>query len=90
MTRAAITIAAAVAISACGTPSRVAGAPAISSPPVTTPVQQLHADLSAIFDTGEFGRSFWSVLVRSADSADELYSVNAAKLMMPGLVTTTS
>jgi len=84
VTRAAITIAAAVAISACGASPRVAVAPASSSRPGATPVQQLHADLSAIFDTGQFGRSFWSVLVRSADSADELYSVNAAKLMMPG------
>ena len=33
-----------------------------------TPVQQLQADLSAIFETPQFERSFWSVLVRPADS----------------------
>ena len=49
-----------------------------------TPVQQLHADLSAIFETPQFERSYWSVLVRPADSIDDLYSLNAGKLMMPG------
>lgn len=49
-----------------------------------TPVQQLHADLSSIFETPQFDRSFWSVLVRRADSTDDLYSLNAFKLMMPG------
>jgi D-alanyl-D-alanine carboxypeptidase/D-alanyl-D-alanine-endopeptidase (penicillin-binding protein 4) len=51
-----------------------------------TPVQQLQADLSAIFDTPQFERSFWSVAVRPGGSNDDLYSLNAAKLMMPGSV----
>jgi D-alanyl-D-alanine carboxypeptidase/D-alanyl-D-alanine-endopeptidase (penicillin-binding protein 4) len=53
-------------------------------PRTTTPVQRLQADLSAIFETPQFARSFWSVLVSSADAGDDLYSLNAAKLMMPG------
>jgi D-alanyl-D-alanine carboxypeptidase/D-alanyl-D-alanine-endopeptidase (penicillin-binding protein 4) len=47
-------------------------------------VQQLQADLSNIFETPQFERSFWSVLVRPADSFNDLYSLNAGKLMMPG------
>ena len=31
-----------------------------------------------------FERALWSVLVRRADAADDLYSLNAGKLMMPG------
>lgn len=85
MTRAALALAAALAVSACGTPRAVAVAPA---PPasVISPVQQLRADLSAIFETPEFERSFWSVLVAPADAGDDLYSLNATKLMMPGSV----
>ena len=82
MTRAALALAASLAISACGTsrsnPSVAAAAPA------PTPVQALEADLAAIFETPQFDRSFWSVLVRPASSEANLYSLNAAKLMMPG------
>jgi D-alanyl-D-alanine carboxypeptidase/D-alanyl-D-alanine-endopeptidase (penicillin-binding protein 4) len=82
VTRAALALAATLAVSACGSP-RVAVAP--GTPAGTrTPIQQLHADLSSIFETPQFERSFWSVLVRRADSADDLYSLNASKLMMPG------
>jgi serine-type D-Ala-D-Ala carboxypeptidase/endopeptidase (penicillin-binding protein 4) len=83
VTRAALALAAALAVSACGPPARVAvtpGAPAGTR----APLQQLQADLSAIFETPQFERSFWSVLVRPANSTDDLYALNAAKLMMPG------
>ena len=83
MTRAAIALAAALAVSACGASRTVAIAPATAAS-TTTPVQRLQADLSAIFDNPQFERSFWSVLVSSADAGDDLYSLNAAKLMMPG------
>jgi serine-type D-Ala-D-Ala carboxypeptidase/endopeptidase (penicillin-binding protein 4) len=83
VTRAAIAFAAALAVSACGASRTVAIAPA-TAPSTTTPVQRLQADLSAIFETPQFERSFWSVLVSSADAGDDLYSLNAAKLMMPG------
>ena len=83
MTRAAIVFVAAFAVSACGPSRAVAVAPAA---PVIwrDPVQQLQADLSAIFQTPQFERSFWSVLVREAASDDDLFALNAAKLMMPG------
>jgi D-alanyl-D-alanine carboxypeptidase/D-alanyl-D-alanine-endopeptidase (penicillin-binding protein 4) len=81
VTRAAIALAAVLAASACGTSRTVAVAPPATA---RTPVQQLQADLSAIFDTPLFDRSFWSVLVRPAASGDDLYALNAGKLMMPG------
>jgi D-alanyl-D-alanine carboxypeptidase/D-alanyl-D-alanine-endopeptidase (penicillin-binding protein 4) len=49
-----------------------------------TPAERLQADLSAIFTTPQFARSFWSVLVRPGNGSEDLYSLNAAKLMMPG------
>jgi D-alanyl-D-alanine carboxypeptidase/D-alanyl-D-alanine-endopeptidase (penicillin-binding protein 4) len=42
--------------------------------------------LSSIFSASLFDRSFWSVLVRPASSGDDLFSLNAGKLMMPGSV----
>jgi D-alanyl-D-alanine carboxypeptidase/D-alanyl-D-alanine-endopeptidase (penicillin-binding protein 4) len=82
VTRAALALAAALTVSACGSPARVAVTPAAST--ARTPVQQLQADLFTIFETPQFERSFWSVLVRPADSSNDLYSLNAGKLMMPG------
>jgi serine-type D-Ala-D-Ala carboxypeptidase/endopeptidase (penicillin-binding protein 4) len=85
VTRAAVALVAALAVSACGSSKTVVVAP--TAPATTrTPVQQLQADLSAIFETPQFERSFWSVLVRLGASDDDLYSLNAAKLMMPGSV----
>jgi D-alanyl-D-alanine carboxypeptidase/D-alanyl-D-alanine-endopeptidase (penicillin-binding protein 4) len=83
VTRAVIALAAATAISACGGSRTIAVAPA---PPASavSPVQKLHADLSAVFETSQFERSFWSVLVRPAGPGNDLYSLNAGKLMMPG------
>jgi serine-type D-Ala-D-Ala carboxypeptidase/endopeptidase (penicillin-binding protein 4) len=81
--RAAIAFAAALAVAACGASRTIA----VTPPPAartTTPLQQLHSDLSAIFETPQFERSFWSVLVSPVDPGDDLYSLNAAKLMMPG------
>ncbi len=83
MTRAAAALVAALGVSACGSSRTVAVTPT-ASPTTRTSVQQLQADLSAIFETPQFERSFWSVLVRPGASNDDLYSLNAAKLMMPG------
>ena len=81
MTRAATALAAALMISACGPPKTVAITP---GSPLGDPVQQLKLNLTAVFDAGQFERSFWSVLVRRADADTDVYSLNAGKLMMPG------
>ena len=44
----------------------------------------LQRELSAIFEAPEFDRSIWSVLVRPLESTDNLYALNASKLVMPG------
>jgi serine-type D-Ala-D-Ala carboxypeptidase/endopeptidase (penicillin-binding protein 4) len=49
-----------------------------------SPVESLQRDLSAIFQAPEFERSTWSVLVRPAASGENLFSLNASKLVMPG------
>ena len=83
MIRAVIALAAVLAVCGCGAPRAVAVTPA--APVATTsPVDRLQADLSAIFTTSQFERSFWSVLVRPADAGESLYALNASKLMMPG------
>ena len=82
MTRAATALFAALAVAGCGSATTVAVVPA--TPSTISAAHRLQADLSAIFQTPQFERAFWSVLVRPADSSDDLYSLNAAKLMMPG------
>ncbi len=82
MTRAAITLAAVLAVYGCGGPKPVAVTPA--SPATLSAADRLEADLTAIFTTAQFERSFWSVLVRPVNSSANLYTLNAAKLMMPG------
>lgn len=83
MTRAALAVLAALAIPACG-PAQIVVATPPASASATSATDRLQADLSAIFQTPQFERSFWSVLVRPVDSTDDLFSLNAAKLMMPG------
>lgn len=83
MIRAAIVLIAALAASACG-PKSATVAPVPSAAP--SPAQQLRADLAAIFDSPQFERSYWSVLVRRAGSNEDLYALNAGKLMMPASV----
>jgi len=65
-----------LALSGCG-PQHVAVVP-------VSPAQSLQQDLSAIFNAPEFDRSFWSVLVRPMSSKENLFALNASKLVMPG------
>jgi D-alanyl-D-alanine carboxypeptidase/D-alanyl-D-alanine-endopeptidase (penicillin-binding protein 4) len=53
-------------------------------PPRPSPLEILRADLAAIFDDNQFQRSYWGVLVRSTAASQDVYALNAAKLMMPG------
>jgi serine-type D-Ala-D-Ala carboxypeptidase/endopeptidase (penicillin-binding protein 4) len=83
VTRAAIALAAVLALSGCGTPKNVTVAPPASAPS-TSPADRLRADLTAIFSASQFERAFWSVLVTPASSSESVYALNDAKLMMPG------
>lgn len=79
-----VAIFATLATFACGTPKPVVVAPA--EPAVDAAAASLQDDLDNIFSTSEFDRSFWSVLVRSSQSNDDIFALNASKLMMPGSV----
>ena len=83
MTRAGIVLVAVLTFGACGSSKRVAAAPPIPVIPRTA-IEQLHIDLSTIFEAPQFERAIWSVLVAPSDSGDPLYSLNAPKLVMPG------
>jgi serine-type D-Ala-D-Ala carboxypeptidase/endopeptidase (penicillin-binding protein 4) len=47
-------------------------------------VEILREDLAAIFDAPRFERALWSVLIRPVSSDEDLFSLNPAKLVMPG------
>ena len=83
MTRVAFALfATTFAFAACGAPKPITLAPV--QPPALPPIASLRSDLEAIFASPEFERSFWSVVVRPLASSDDLYALNAGKLMMPG------
>ena len=68
----------------CGAPRSVAVTP---EPPGASSVAILRKDLSAIFDAPQFERSFWSVLICPVSrqvGGETLFSMNPAKLVMPG------
>ncbi len=77
-----MTLAAVLAVYGCGGPKPVAVTPA--SPATLSAADRLQADLTTIFTTAQFERSFWSVLVRPVNGSASLYTLNSAKLMMPG------
>jgi D-alanyl-D-alanine carboxypeptidase/D-alanyl-D-alanine-endopeptidase (penicillin-binding protein 4) len=84
VTRAALAFVATLAVAGCGAPRGTVAVTPATPAIARDPVQQLQTDLAAIFQTPQFDRSFWSVLVREAASSDDLYALNASKLMMPG------
>jgi D-alanyl-D-alanine carboxypeptidase/D-alanyl-D-alanine-endopeptidase (penicillin-binding protein 4) len=77
----AFTAALALSVNACG-PGRPAKL--VPAPPPPSPLEALRADLTAIFDDPQFQRSYWGVFVRSITPPQDVYALNAAKLMMPG------
>jgi D-alanyl-D-alanine carboxypeptidase/D-alanyl-D-alanine-endopeptidase (penicillin-binding protein 4) len=74
----------ALTLSACGRRHVNLPLPTPATPVAASPQAVLQKDLSAIFEAPEFQRSIWSVLVRPASSSVDLYSLNSAKLVMPG------
>jgi D-alanyl-D-alanine carboxypeptidase/D-alanyl-D-alanine-endopeptidase (penicillin-binding protein 4) len=83
VTRATFALAVTLVASACGGSRTVAVIPTSAIIP-SVPGQTLQADLAAIFETPQFDRMLWSVLVKTESSDAALYSLNAAKLVMPG------
>jgi D-alanyl-D-alanine carboxypeptidase/D-alanyl-D-alanine-endopeptidase (penicillin-binding protein 4) len=81
--RAAFTLLIALLTAACGQ-KHVAVSPA--GPPAATVshAELLERDLASIFGAPQFDRAFWSVLVQSLGSAQNLYALNPQKLMLPG------
>jgi D-alanyl-D-alanine carboxypeptidase/D-alanyl-D-alanine-endopeptidase (penicillin-binding protein 4) len=68
-----------LAAAGCG-PHR---APATSPAPVSRAVRELQSDLSRVFGAPINKRGVWAVDVRSLDTGERLFELNADKLMMP-------
>ena len=68
-----------LAASACA----VHATPQRSSPQPSRAVRELRADLERVFGAPIMDRGTWAVDVRSLDTGERLYSLNAGKLMMP-------
>jgi len=83
VTRAALALLAALTVVDCGAPKPVVVTPD-APPPAASRLASLQQELAAIFQTPQFDRSFWSVLVRPAGSTEDMFALNAGKLMMPG------
>jgi D-alanyl-D-alanine carboxypeptidase/D-alanyl-D-alanine-endopeptidase (penicillin-binding protein 4) len=81
VTRVATLLAAALAVCTCGPPRTVATVP--PPPAAVSSVDRLRADLTAVFTDPQFERSLWSVLVVPSDEPAPVFTLNAAKLMMP-------
>ena len=57
--------------------------PQASPTPVSRAVRELGTDLQHVFGAAIMDRGVWGVDVRSLDTGERLYSLNAGKLMMP-------
>jgi len=83
VTRAVFALWAALAVVACG-PSRPVVVPPTRAPLAPSAADILRTDLAAVFNDPQFERALWSVLVRPVDSQEDLFALNARKLVMPG------
>jgi D-alanyl-D-alanine carboxypeptidase/D-alanyl-D-alanine-endopeptidase (penicillin-binding protein 4) len=75
--RAAIIIVALTLSSACAAKAQV------QYQPDSKPVQQLRRDLGRVFGAPVMARGVWGVDIRSLDTGERIYELNAGKLMMP-------
>ncbi len=53
------------------------------SDPDTRPVRELRAELGRVFGAPVMARATWGVDIRSLDTGERLYELNAGRLMMP-------
>jgi D-alanyl-D-alanine carboxypeptidase/D-alanyl-D-alanine-endopeptidase (penicillin-binding protein 4) len=75
--RAASIIVALTLSSACAAKAQV------QHQPNSRPVQELRRDLGRVFGAPVMARGVWGVDIRSLDTGERLYELNAGKLMMP-------
>ncbi|OFW10259.1 MAG: D-alanyl-D-alanine carboxypeptidase/D-alanyl-D-alanine-endopeptidase [Acidobacteria bacterium RIFCSPLOWO2_02_FULL_67_36] len=79
-----VVAAAMLASAACTAEHRpVASRPGLSGPARSPAVRHLRSDLDAVFGAPIMARGVWGVDVRSLDTGETLYQLNAGKLMMP-------
>jgi D-alanyl-D-alanine carboxypeptidase/D-alanyl-D-alanine-endopeptidase (penicillin-binding protein 4) len=75
---------AAIAAPGCAAHTATASSPAASAPASQdASVRELQADLERVFGAPIMSRGVWGVDVRSLDSGETLYALNADRLMMP-------
>ncbi len=68
-----------VAAAGCGSHRAAAASPA----PISASVRELQSDLSRVFGAPINRRGVWAVDIRSLDTGERLFELNAGKLMMP-------
>jgi serine-type D-Ala-D-Ala carboxypeptidase/endopeptidase (penicillin-binding protein 4) len=81
VTRTLLTLLTLLTLVGCGPAHVIATPPAPTRP---SAIATLQHDLADIFEASQFDRSIWAVLVRPVASDTNLFSLNAAKLVMPG------
>jgi D-alanyl-D-alanine carboxypeptidase/D-alanyl-D-alanine-endopeptidase (penicillin-binding protein 4) len=74
-----LVLAAAVVLPGCGAHQQPRTSPASPS----RAVQAVRADLARVFDAPIMERGTWAVDVRSLDTGEHLYNLNAGRMMMP-------
>ena len=83
MKRASLALLVLLTLESCGGPKRVSITPPRPASDNAS-LSSLRNDLAAIFDTHQFERSIWSVLIRPVSSDETLFAINPGKLVMPG------
>jgi D-alanyl-D-alanine carboxypeptidase/D-alanyl-D-alanine-endopeptidase (penicillin-binding protein 4) len=68
-------------VSACHAAPRPVAVPSV---PAAQGVAGLRRDIDSILGSPALARTYWGIVIQSAKSNDTLYSLNAAKLLMPG------
>jgi D-alanyl-D-alanine carboxypeptidase/D-alanyl-D-alanine-endopeptidase (penicillin-binding protein 4) len=81
--RTSLALIALVILESCGG-ARVSVTPPLRAVKPAPALVSLQHDLNAIFNTPQFDRSFWSVLIRPLDSDEPVFALNPGKLVMPG------
>ena len=79
----ALLLAVAIPLAGCAARAAAPAGSPVQHPPGGKRVRQLQVDLARVFGAPIMARGAWGVDVRSLDSGEVLFSLNADKLMMP-------